>query len=182
MQFDYNTISDVILHIRYTAREGGALLRKGAMDNLKVLIAAARAAGSVRLFSVRHEFPSEWAKFQTQGANQRFELTLNLREEHYPFWSQGRLDSVTRVDILARSTKDEIHVYDKVNDQPTPAKKDTLAKGSNPALGNLLAGTLSNIAVPRNPVGEVNPVGELKLFFEHKTMEDLWIMVTWSGK
>ncbi len=27
-QFDYNTISDVILHIRYTAREGGALLRR----------------------------------------------------------------------------------------------------------------------------------------------------------
>src|SRR5439155_6781395 len=31
-QFDYDTISDVILHIRYTAREGGGLLRKGAMD------------------------------------------------------------------------------------------------------------------------------------------------------
>ena len=34
-QFDYDTISDVILHIRYTAREGGGLLRNGAVDNLK---------------------------------------------------------------------------------------------------------------------------------------------------
>ncbi len=29
-QFDHDTISDVILHVRYTAREGGELLRKGA--------------------------------------------------------------------------------------------------------------------------------------------------------
>ncbi len=37
-QFDYDTISDVILHMRYTAREGGGLLRKGASDNLKTMI------------------------------------------------------------------------------------------------------------------------------------------------
>ena len=78
-QFDYDTISDVILHIRYTAREGGGLLRKGAMDNLKTAIDEAQAAGSVRLFSVRHEFPTEWAKFQSQtpAPDQRFELALN---------------------------------------------------------------------------------------------------------
>src|SRR5262249_8071213 len=33
-QFDYETISDVILHLRYTAREGGGLLRNGAIANL----------------------------------------------------------------------------------------------------------------------------------------------------
>lgn len=34
-QFDYGTISDVILHLRYTAREGGTLLRDAAVSNLK---------------------------------------------------------------------------------------------------------------------------------------------------
>jgi receptor-binding and translocation channel-forming TcA subunit of Tc toxin len=34
-QFDYATISDIILHLRYTAREGGALLRDAAVANLK---------------------------------------------------------------------------------------------------------------------------------------------------
>lgn len=179
-QFDYNTISDVILHLRYTAREGGGLLRKEAVKNLATTIEAAQAAGSVRLFSVRYEFPTEWAKFQgqTPGANPRFELALNLREEHYPFWSQGRLNSVTRVELLVRSTKapvpGSLDVYDKVNDQPAAFKKDTLAK--DPALGNLLVGKLSNIALPPNPVGE------LKLFFDDKTMEDLWIAVTWSSE
>jgi hypothetical protein len=45
-QFDYNTISDVILHIRYTARDGGGLLRSGATANLQQLIAAGDVAGS----------------------------------------------------------------------------------------------------------------------------------------
>ena len=59
VQFDYQSISDVILHIRYTAREGGRLLRNGAIAHVKELFADAQAAGSVRLFSVRHEFPTE---------------------------------------------------------------------------------------------------------------------------
>jgi len=46
-QFDYNTISDVILHIRYTARNGGGLLRNGAIANLNELIAAGESAGSM---------------------------------------------------------------------------------------------------------------------------------------
>lgn len=34
-QFDYGTISDVILHLRYTARDGGPLLRDAAVSSLK---------------------------------------------------------------------------------------------------------------------------------------------------
>jgi hypothetical protein len=65
------------------------------------LIAEAQAIGSVRLFSVRQEFPAEWAKFlsQTPAAGQRYELTLEFRREHYPFWGQSRLNGVTRVDM-----------------------------------------------------------------------------------
>jgi hypothetical protein len=178
-QFDYNTISDVILHLRYTARGGGGLLRKEAVKNVATTIEAAQAAGSVRLFSVRHEFPTEWAKFQgqTPGADQRSELALTLREEHYPFWSQGRLNSVLREDLLARSTKDPIpasllDVYDKVNDQPAAAKKGTLAKDA--ALGNLLVGKLTNIGLPSSPVSEV------KFFLKDREIGDLWVAVTWG--
>ncbi|HEY5813978.1 MAG TPA: hypothetical protein VIT23_15155, partial [Terrimicrobiaceae bacterium] len=76
MQFDYDTISDVILHIRYTAREGGALLRRGAIENLKTALETAQAAGSVRLFSLRHEFPTEWAKFRSAPSGNIAELKL----------------------------------------------------------------------------------------------------------
>lgn len=100
-QFDYNTISDVILHLRYTAREGGGLLRKGASEKLKTMIDEAQAAGSVRLFSVRHEFPTEWAKF-IRADNIEAIMTLEIREEHFPYWSKGSPKTVKSVDIFAR--------------------------------------------------------------------------------
>ncbi|MCA9710985.1 MAG: hypothetical protein KDK70_34405, partial [Myxococcales bacterium] len=60
-RFDLGTLSDVVLHLSYTAREGGAQL---ASDAAAALGAAPRRG--VRMFSLRHEFPVEWNAFQTQ--------------------------------------------------------------------------------------------------------------------
>ena len=177
-QFDYDTISDVILHIRYTSREGGKLLKTSAVKNTASLVKDAAAAGSVRLFSVRHEFPTEWAKFQSQtpAASQRFELKINLRPEHYPFWSKDRLNGVTRVDILGQSTQKpvpgSVNVADKPDKNDAMAKKDILSKDS--ALGNLLVGKLTNIDLP------TKPDGELKLFVDSNAFSDFWLAVTWN--
>ncbi len=178
-QFDYDTISDVILHMRYTAREGGSLLRKEAVKNLTTTIDAAQAAGSLRLFSVRHEFPTEWAKFKGQAAvaNQRFELALTVREEHYPYWSQGRLGTVPRVDLLARSTKTPVpgslDVFDRADRTDAASVKDTLVKDA--ALNNIHVGKLTNIPLPAKPVGKVN------LYLEDRALSDLWVAMTWGA-
>ena len=190
-QFDYDTISDVILHLRYTAREGGGLLRNRAIAHLKTRIDEAQAAGSVRLFSIRHEFPTEWAKFQSAqlrdlthpDAPETAELTLNLREQHYPFWSQGRLQEVKRIDLLAHSSKHplpatSLDVFDKADKNDPTVNKDTLAKDT--ALGNLLVGKLSKIALP-TPTTPVDKA--FRLFFEtDKAISDLWIAVTWGSE
>jgi hypothetical protein len=178
-QFDYATIADVVLHVRYTAREGGDRLRREAVAALSTRIADAQAAGTLRLFSVRHEFPTEWARFlsQTPAPDQRFELALTLRDEHYPFWSQGRRNSVVGVDLYARSATapvpGSLEIADRPGKNDNTAKKDTLVKDT--ALGNLLAGKLANIALP------TQPVGELKLFFDTKVLADLWVAVRWGG-
>jgi|CXWL01.1.fsa_nt_gi hypothetical protein len=105
-QFDYNTISDVILHMRYTAREAGGLLRKEAVANLNSRIAEAQSAGSVRLFSVRHEFPTEWAKFQNAAVvNGEVSLKIALSSIHFPYWAQGRKREATALTWQAQ-TKD----------------------------------------------------------------------------
>jgi Tc toxin complex TcA C-terminal TcB-binding domain len=169
-QFDYDTIADVIIHIRYTAREGGDLLRKGAVKTLKSLTESAEAAGSVRLFSIRHKFPSEWAKFKSikiGGSTPVAELRLNLREDFYPFWSRGRLgDVMKRMDLFARTTENSIDI--SVNVHGTGGK-DTLAKDDS--LGGLRAGKLNNVQPP-------NSVGECKLYFTNNSIEDLWMAVT----
>jgi hypothetical protein len=176
-QFDYDTISDVILHLRYTARQGGGLLRKTAVEELKTSIAQAAAAGSVRLFSVRHDFPNEWARFRNQkpAAGQRFELSLKLRPEHYPFWSRGKLKSVKDVEVVARSGESSVTVFDKVNDQGGAAASASLSKDA--AYGKLLfAGTPPKTAFP------AKPDAEMKLYFGHNKLEDLWIAITWSSE
>jgi hypothetical protein len=138
VQFDYDKISDVILHIRYTAREGSGLLRKGAMENLRTAIETARAAGSVRLFSIRHEFPTEWAKFKSASLGTIAELKLKLRNEHYPFWSRGRLDKIKRMEMLA-SRRLEIRYEPLTSDQV----KATLEADSS--LGKIMRAQLPNV-------------------------------------
>ena len=62
-QFDYTTISDVILHIRYTARQGGSQLQSKATEHLQELLTEANASGLALVFSLQHDFPGEWHRF-----------------------------------------------------------------------------------------------------------------------
>jgi Tc toxin complex TcA C-terminal TcB-binding domain len=177
--FDYQTISDVVLHLRYTARDGGEALRSAAKREVRNLIGSADVAGSVRVFSVRHEFPTEWAQFlnATPGPGQRRELNLRFREEHYPFWSQGRLRTVFQVDLFAQSSADvapdAVTVADRVDSADPGSRVDTLAR--NESLNNLLAGTLTNIPLPGAPTGTFN------LYFETDALDDLLIAVRWGS-
>jgi hypothetical protein len=62
-KFDYETITDVILHLRYTARDGGDRLKGPAVKAVKDYIGQATSDGAsplYRLFSLRHEFPTQW--------------------------------------------------------------------------------------------------------------------------
>ncbi|MBC1195384.1 toxin [Microcystis aeruginosa BLCCF158] len=169
--FDYDTITDVILHLRYTARDGGGLLKNGAISYLKDQIDAAQAVGSVRLFSLRHEFPTEWAKFKSakiEGATNTAELTLNLRAEHYPFWSQGHLEAVKRLDFFAETVKNTVDI--STNSDGT-VSTDTLSEDA--ALGNLRTGKLTNILLPP-------PIGQFTLYFNDNSMEEIWMAVRWG--
>ncbi|AKU92350.1 insecticidal toxin protein [Vulgatibacter incomptus] len=168
VQFDFETISDVILHVRYTAREGGSLLRDKAVSNLKELIAASSAAGSVRLFSIRDEFPSEWARFQAQvpSVGQRFALEFKLGPEHYPFWSKGLLGRVQRADLFALSGNARV----EVSASPDGSDGDTL--NPDETVGTLLKGQFKGFPA--------NPVGDIKLYFDDK-VSDLWLAVTWGA-
>ena len=61
-QFDYQTISDVVLHLKYTARDGGKALHTEAEKSLNEVLKTDAGKIQSRLFSLRHEFPTEWHK------------------------------------------------------------------------------------------------------------------------
>lgn len=170
LQFDYNTITDVILHLRYTARDGGALLKNGAIVYLKEQIDAAQTIGSVRLFSLRHEFPSEWAKLKNvkiEGETKTAPLTLDLRSEHYPFWSQGRLEAIKRVDFFAPKVKKTVEISTN-----TDGTISTATLVTDPSLGSLMTGKLTD-PLPK-------PIGQFTLDLNDNSMEDLWLAVRWG--
>jgi hypothetical protein len=171
-QFDYDTISDAILHIRYTAREAGGLLRNGAISNLKTGIEAAQAIGSVRLFSIRHEFPTEWAKFKNGAATPVSELTLTLKEEHYPFWSKGNLEAIKRADLFV-NTKNAVSVSYQADGAGV---QDALVKDAS--LGNLLVGKLANLPPTIKPISRMTE--KFTIYFTDRSIDDMWLAIAWS--
>jgi receptor-binding and translocation channel-forming TcA subunit of Tc toxin len=168
-QFDYETIADAILHLRYTAREGGAVLAQGAVANLKSAIDNAQTVGSIRLFSLRHEFPSAWARFknvQLGGTTTLAELALTLKAEHYPFWSQGLQIMLKQVEFFAQTTGN-VTIYDKADGT---GNKDALVQDKTL---DLQVGSLKTIPLPA-------AIGTLTLYLNNNIMDDLWLIVTWG--
>lgn len=89
-QFDYNTISDVILHIRYTAREGGSMLGDGATTYIKDELLA-EAGTMTQLFSLKHDFPNDWHK----AVNSDNDFQTGITRDYFPYIAQaGDLDLV----------------------------------------------------------------------------------------
>jgi hypothetical protein len=173
-QFDYETISDVILHVHYTAREGGDLLRRYAVENLADAIKTGQAAGSVRLFSVRHEFPTEWAKFKSAegvSAANPVKLVLQFRPEHYPFWSQGKLQKVPRVDVFVRPSagQNNIDIFIGAGDDSTKITVSTPI------------GKLKTAQLDPEKMRFQSPISTIELIFSDKRVDDLWLAVRWAS-
>jgi hypothetical protein len=106
-QFDYRTITDVVLHIHYTARAGGEPLRDAAVGNLMTALQAMelepRRTGLFRAFSARHEFPDAWQRFLFKppleaGPQQ---LSLLLDADRFPTYVRDRAVKIDKIAVFA---------------------------------------------------------------------------------
>ena len=104
--FDYNTISDVILHMRYTARDGGADLRTKAQAELETALNEfARSEGKqglTQMFSLRHEFGTEWSRFLSSVSGAKRSVTMPLTRERFPFLLQGREITINEIELFVK--------------------------------------------------------------------------------
>ena len=95
-QFDYDTISDVVMQLRYTALDGGDKLKKPAGDSVQEYIKSvedlSQREGLFAAFDLRHDFPDEWYKAMNPaaGATERVLMLRNLHER-LPVFTKGRL-------------------------------------------------------------------------------------------
>ncbi|HMF97953.1 MAG TPA: hypothetical protein VKE96_26820, partial [Vicinamibacterales bacterium] len=107
-QFDYETITDVILHLRYTAREDAGPFRTSAQTHLKKVIDGGVQNSQMplsRFFSARHEFPSEWYRFfHPASAADDQVLSMDIGADRFPFFAQGHALVVDNIQLFARVT------------------------------------------------------------------------------
>jgi hypothetical protein len=174
--FDYGTISDVILRINYTALQDSTLREDIELANGKML-ARFKEAAPVRVFSVRHEFPTEWARFRSSqpNASQRCELKLSIKAQHFPFWAAtfaGRSSPEATVFIDSSSDSD-ISIY-TTGLAPTNASTEAKDVIQAPEQGQ---------RYHSGPLMATKPgaaVGDWVVYFnsaERTEMHDLWLIM-----
>jgi hypothetical protein len=82
--FDHETISDVVLHLRYTAREAGHL-KAAAVAHVSddVLV---DPATSERLFSLPADFAAAWQAFRDAPNDATRRLEVAVGRDDFPYW------------------------------------------------------------------------------------------------
>lgn len=93
-QFDYNTITDAIVQIRYTAVEGGDNLKKIAADHvldyIKSIEKLSQQEGLFAAFDLKQDFSSQWYKAMNPPAEATERvLMLNQLNERLPIFTKG---------------------------------------------------------------------------------------------
>jgi hypothetical protein len=106
-QFDYSTISDAILHIKYTAREDAGSFKNGSIAHLRAYFSESEdgATNSVRLFNLRQEFPTQWHRFlnPTNPANGNV-FELEMVPSLFRILDEEKALKVNMIWLLARCT------------------------------------------------------------------------------
>jgi hypothetical protein len=142
-QFDYDTISDVVLHIQYTARPGGGLLKEQAIKEMEeavnALVRAEQAQGLARLFSVRHEFGSEWYRFLHPSSPTGDQtMTLSLDKERFPFLVQDRIVKIDKIDLFVKVDPEVTTPHDESTLRFTLEAGETAPNAATAQQGDIL--------------------------------------------
>ena len=91
-----DSLSDVVMHLSYSARDGGPVLRDAAT-------AAATPHlpdSGTRILDVEEEMPQEWARFLAGDARR---LELRLSRDHFAYAYGERAAVVDRVEVLVEA-------------------------------------------------------------------------------
>ena len=100
-EIDLSTVADVVLHLYYTALDGGDTFTQAVQaDNA----ANAPTAGALVL-SASNAFPTAWESFlasPTGGADQT--LTVTVSPGKFPNWARGKTITISHLTVLATST------------------------------------------------------------------------------
>jgi hypothetical protein len=149
--FDYGTISDVVIHLRYTARDGGGAFRtlaaKTARERLNVLALKTGRTGLFQAFDLRRDRPSLWSHLATAGS-----ATLQITAEDLPYFTRGHAAAISATRIIARVDGSPANYGITVGGNAV-----TLNAPPEAELSGLLAASVNGVAL-ENPVAITIPL------------------------
>jgi hypothetical protein len=126
-QFDFDTISDVVLHLRYTAREGGSALAgvasKSLKDTLNAMAVDASRTGLSTSFNLRRSFADQWYELQTTHTT-----SLTITEANLPFLARGHTVTIDSVTWFARVTGNPAGYQIRVDHAPVTLPRNADAR------------------------------------------------------
>lgn len=106
--FDFSTVSDVVIHMNYTAREGGELLRFKAVEELNKkmndMALAESRRGLYRVFDLKREYSDQWYKFlHPANAADDQQLVLDDLPERLPYFTRlFPTKKARRIEVVAQ--------------------------------------------------------------------------------
>ena len=163
-QFDYDTIADVVLHVKYVAREGGSVLKNSANSALRDKLGAVKQSlkqkGLRIAVNVKHDMPSEWHSLKKSGS---VDITIDKSRLPYMASSLG----VEEIGVMFISNLDKVTVT--VDDEATvinmASVKDLggLCRSSEDSCPYIKLGEEFNLSV----VGNGNNLNELMMVVKY---------------
>jgi hypothetical protein len=182
--FDYSTLSDVLVTLRYTAREGGDAMRAAVQEEmatklLKSIAIAESQNGLARLVSLRHDFATGWFLFlggaqlpvSPGGSVKKSQIALDLGPARFPFvFSQTPITVekiqvffVVRYEFRASYTPQGVELWLEVAPAELPADRIAIPteEGDKLKLAKWGRSTVRASKEFRRPAGQWVLVGSL---------------------
>ena len=104
--FDYDTITDAVFHLRYTARDGGAAVRRQVVpaltDRINEIVNGTDETGLYHFSSLRQEYPTQFHRLLHPTGAADHETVLSISRDRFPYLFAGRDISIERVVLLLK--------------------------------------------------------------------------------
>ncbi|UPL02702.1 hypothetical protein LCI18_013636 [Fusarium solani-melongenae] len=150
-QFDHQSISNVVMHMRYTAIEGGGTLKDAAKLAIK---AALNTEGKCALVDLRNEMANSWASLSAAGEGSDRVITMPRMEALVPFYIRKKRLIATGITILSdvklssgTLSGDPAKKINPTSDAPQKDVKLVSGGGSIPGVTTLNGSTTDGLLV-----------------------------------
>jgi hypothetical protein len=104
--FDMETLSDLIIHLNYVAREGGDNLRKAANQSAQHNLPGA----GIRFFDVKHEFSEAWHQF-AHAKPDALQLGIRVNRNMFPYITGNNQIGIQQLEIFFEAPEADPSVH-----------------------------------------------------------------------